>query len=86
MTFTQIEYFLALTKSLNMTEAARHLYITQPTLSRQISAMEEDMDVQLFYRTKGRLQLTPAGEQLSVRFENLLEDYRQSVKQARSSC
>ena len=40
MTLSQIQYFLTAARCLNFTVAARELYITQPALGRQISAME----------------------------------------------
>ena len=43
-------------------KAAEHLYVTQPTLSRQIADLEEEFGVQLFVRHKRSISLTPAGE------------------------
>ncbi|MCD8364262.1 MAG: LysR family transcriptional regulator [Clostridiales bacterium] len=41
MTFNQIRYFITVAECLSFTEAAKCLFLTQPALSRQISAMEE---------------------------------------------
>jgi len=41
-TLLQIEYFLAVAKYLSFTEAARNLYISQPSLSNQIAMLEDD--------------------------------------------
>lgn len=60
MTRLQIKYFLTAAKCLNFTEAAKQLYISQPTLSQQISAMEKELNMQLFVRRKGKIYLTPA--------------------------
>ena len=84
MTFLQIEYFLTVAKCLNMSEAAKRLYMTQPTLSRQITAVETELNFPLFYRGKKGLQLTPAGRRLAQRFETILADYRDAVQQARA--
>ena len=43
MTFNQIKYFLTVAECLSFTEAAKRLFITQPALSRQIGAMEEEL-------------------------------------------
>lgn len=83
MTFVQIEYFLTVAKCLNISEAARRLYLTQPTLSRQISAIEAELNFPLFYRGKKTLQLTPAGRRLAERFGHILDEYHEAVALAR---
>ena len=60
----QIEYFLTTARCLNMTKAAEQLYVSQPAISKQIKAIEEELGVNLFIRNKGHIQLTPAGERL----------------------
>ena len=60
MTSLQIKYFLTAARCLNFTEAARQLYISQPALSQQIAAMEKELNMQLFVRSKGKVFLTPA--------------------------
>lgn len=57
----QIDYFLAVANHLNFTEAAKSLYISQPSISKQIAIFERELGVQLFFRTKRSVQLTPAG-------------------------
>ncbi|MCC8152131.1 MAG: LysR family transcriptional regulator [Lachnospiraceae bacterium] len=59
MTSLQIKYFLTAARCLNFTEAARQLYISQPALSQQIAAMEKELNMQLFIRSKGKVFLTP---------------------------
>lgn len=60
----QLNSFLTVAECLNFTEAARRLYITQPSLSRQIQELETELSVQLFYRDKRSVTVTPAGELL----------------------
>mgnify|MGYP001809854166 CR=1 FL=1 len=57
----QIVYFLAVAQHLNFTEAAKSLYISQPSISKQIALLEKELEVQLFFRTKRSVRLTPAG-------------------------
>ncbi len=57
----QINYFLELAKHLNFTEAAKSLYVSQPSLSKQIALFEKEIGIQLFFRTKRSVRLTPAG-------------------------
>lgn len=52
MTFNQIKYFVTVAECLSFTEAAKCLFITQPALSRQINAMEEELGTRLFIREK----------------------------------
>lgn len=56
----------------SITEAAHKLNLTQPGVSRHISALEEDLGFLLFNRTKGRLQITERGKALYEAVEALL--------------
>ena len=55
-----LKYFLAVAREENISRAAEVLHITQPTLSRQIAQLEEELGTQLFVRGK-HLMLTDAG-------------------------
>lgn len=52
MTISQLEYVLSVAKYQNFTEAAKHSFVTQPTLSMQIQKLEEELDIQIFNRKK----------------------------------
>lgn len=56
--------FRAVAKELSFRRAAEELYLTQPAISLQIKALEEDLGVQLFNRTGNHIALTPAGRVL----------------------
>lgn len=62
MEIRHLLYFQAVAKYLNFSEAAKSLNISQPPLSIQISQLEEEMGVELFYRTNRKVELTEAGE------------------------
>ncbi|PIE25009.1 MAG: hypothetical protein CSA60_02475 [Neptuniibacter caesariensis] len=64
MKFNQLKYFLKIAELGSVSAAARELYIAQPALSNQISALEKALEVELFVRTVKGVQLTPAGEKL----------------------
>ncbi|HET7634614.1 MAG TPA: LysR family transcriptional regulator [Burkholderiales bacterium] len=61
MDFRRLRYFIAVAEELSFSAAARRLHVSQPPLSMQIRAMEEELDVTLFDRTKRRIALTESG-------------------------
>ena len=61
MEFRVIRYFLAVAREKNITKAAEKLHLTQPTLSRQLRELEEELGTELFVRGKRRTTLTEAG-------------------------
>ncbi len=61
MNSRQIQYFLEIVRQSNFTKAAQLLYTSQPSLSRQIANLEEELGVSLFDRSKTGVQLTPMG-------------------------
>ena len=56
-----LRYFLTVAKEQNFTKAAEQLHITQPTLSRQLAALEEELGTDLFIRGSRSITLTEAG-------------------------
>ena len=82
MTFNQLKYFVTVAECLSFTEAAKSLFITQPALSRQINAMEEELGTRLFIREKKRLKLTQGGSVLYNRLPKVLSDYAEAVEDA----
>lgn len=67
-----LRYFLAVAREGNITRAADFLHITQPTLSRQIAQLEEELDVVLFQRDTRSMELTSEGVLLRRRAEEIL--------------
>ncbi len=68
-----LRYFLQVAREENMTKAAGQLHITQPTLSRQLAALEDELGVRLFLRGAGHLRLTPEGVWLRRRAQEIVE-------------
>lgn len=68
-----LHYFLTVARERNITNAAKVLHITQPTLSRQMTLLEEQLGVKLFVRDSRPLALTDEGLLLRRRAEEILE-------------
>lgn len=68
-----LRYFLTVVREESITGAAEVLHITQPTLSRQLAQMEEQMGVKLFVRGTRKIALTSEGLLLRRRAEEILE-------------
>ena len=68
-----LRYFLTVVREENITKASEVLHITQPTLSRQLSQMEEEMGVKLFHRGTRKISLTNEGILLRRRAEEILQ-------------
>ena len=83
MTLNQLECFMVLAQRLNFTQAADDLVMAQPALSRLISALEKELDLQLFYRNSRSVALTPAGTVFFKKCPKILDEYRGSVVAAR---
>ncbi|AKP03932.1 LysR family transcriptional regulator [Companilactobacillus pabuli] len=59
-----LKYFLAVTQEKNMNKAAQLLHISQPTISRQLKALEDELGTQLFIRGNREITLTEDGKYL----------------------
>lgn len=68
-----LRYFLTLAREENISRAAAALFITQPTLSRQLAELEEELGVKLFERGKRKITLTEDGMLLRRRAEEMID-------------
>ena len=57
-----LNYILTIAKKQNMTKAAEELFVSQSSLSQYLTKLESQLGTPLFFRSKGRLTLTPAGQ------------------------
>ncbi len=62
MTITQLEYLVAVDTYKNFAEAAKHCFVTQPTLSMQIKKVEEELNILVFDRSKKPVLTTDIGQ------------------------
>lgn len=74
MTFTQLEYIVALDTHRHFAVAAEQCYVTQPTLSMQINKLEQELGVKIFDRSKQPVLPTVAGIEIIEKARKLLAD------------
>lgn len=74
MELRQLKYFIKTAQTLNFSEAARSLYITQSTLSQQIKALEDELGCPLFERNSHNVSLTESGEIMVPLVKQILHD------------
>ncbi len=68
-----LKYFLAIAREQSITRAAESLFLSQPTLSRQMKELEEELGVQLFVRGKRQTLLTEEGVYLRARAQEMMQ-------------
>ena len=78
----QIHYFIKVAEYGNITKAAAFFNLTQPTLSKKIMSMEEQLDLQLFIRGKKAIRLTPAGRYLYEQWKDSVGRLEENVQHA----
>ena len=77
MEFHQLTYFLAAAQTQNFRKAADLCIVAQSALSRQIAALEKELDVSLFTRQKKRVILTPEGQEFALYVRNAMEQLQE---------
>ncbi len=71
MDFKQLAYFQQVTRDLNFSKAAKHLYLSQQALSKAISNLERELGTTLFERTASGLVLTVQGQEILEQSEHV---------------
>ena len=80
-----LKYFLAVTREQNISKAAEILHLTQPTLSRQLKELEDELGKVLFIRGKRKISLTSDGMLLRKRAEEMVELEEKTLKELSNS-
>ncbi len=75
MKLQQLRFVLAIAQyDLNISNAAKHLYTSQPGVSRQLRLLEEELGVNIYVRNgKQLVETTPQGKILLVKFQNIMD-------------
>ena len=76
MTITQLRYVIAISQANSMNEAARQLFISQPSLSASLKDLEEEIGIELFRRTNRGVMVTPEGEEFLGYARQVVEQYQ----------
>ena len=76
MDIKQVQYFLSVAENGSFSAAAEELYVSQSSLSKQIIALEKELGIPLFDRSKRKIALTPAGETYLKHARNIHAEYQ----------
>jgi DNA-binding transcriptional LysR family regulator len=82
MNYSQIGIFIALAKYNNFTQTANNLHVSQPLISKQIAALEEEIGVTLFQRDHHKVAITPAGEFMLEYYKRWKDEYAAVIQKA----
>ena len=83
MDIHQLRSFICVAERLNFSEAAKYLYLTQPTVSQHISDLEKQIQVKLFTRNTHSVQLTPAGQVFLEEAYNIIANSEKAILRTR---
>lgn len=82
MDLFDIKCFLSVAQHLNLSLAAKEMFISQPAMSVKINAIEEEFDVKLFNRSRHKVELTPAGKLVQKSLADMLDNYEEIKAEA----
>lgn len=82
ITLQQIYVFLSTVEEGGFAKAGNRLHLTQSTISKNISKLEQTLDFPLFFRTTREIRLTPAGQALYDSWKPLIKDLEEGYKEA----
>ena len=85
MTFLRLKYFVAVAEELHFGRAAKRLMLTQPSLSRQITLLEQEVGVPLLIRDTRRVALTSAGREYLDKAREILRGVSNAAESARNA-
>jgi DNA-binding transcriptional LysR family regulator len=80
MELRHLKYFVAVAEELNFARAARRVHIAQPSLTKQIQQLEQELGFPLFYRTKKKVELLDTGHVLLDEAQRLLHQAEKAIQ------
>lgn len=80
-----LKYFLLVAKEENITKASKELHITQPSLSRHIQALEDELGIKLFTRSKYKVTLTSEGTLFYRRAQEIISLSEKAIKEVKNT-
>src|SRR5215472_6787480 len=83
--FRQLEVFCAVAETRSFTRASHVLFISQSTVSQHIRDLEESLNVKLFHRNRRNVSLTPAGEGLVERGQQIFQMLEEAETDVRTA-
>jgi DNA-binding transcriptional LysR family regulator len=83
MELRQLKYFIRVAEELHFGRAAESLHLSQPALSKQIQALEDSLEIQLFERTKHWVRLTSAGQKFLETAHRILHEVEEGIQVTR---
>lgn len=75
MTITQLRYVIVIAGASSMNEAAKELFVSQPSLSASIKELEEEIGIEIFIRSNRGIAVTPEGEEFIGYARQLVQQY-----------
>lgn len=84
ITTEELEYFFTVAQTKNFTEAAHLLYKSQPTITKWIKRLEQELDLSLFIRNSKSVELTSAGALLYQKWMPAWESFQTAISDAQS--
>lgn len=80
----QLRIFLVLAESLNFSRTAEQFFVTQPSLSKAVKDLEDELNVTLFERTTRSVRLTPAGERMTSLARRVVGEFDSGLQHMQS--
>ena len=75
MTLTQLKYVITIAEAKSMNEAAKQLFISQPSLSSALRELEDEIGIEVFRRSNKGVFVTPEGEEFIGYARQVVEQY-----------
>lgn len=85
MNILRLKFFIAVAETGSFSEAAEQLYTTQSSVSKQVMALEKELNIRLFDRTSRKTELTPQGKTALTHAKTIMADYEAMMAELSSS-